>query len=112
VHASTPELTTKSVVLVQLVPASAYLGKRAVASFEVRTRDLTSGATCFLEARASRHAEVALGAASKTLPPSSAGFVTCELEVDAAKPAAWIAFGVRHVGRGEIWVRGKKLTAR
>jgi len=112
VHASTPELATKSVELVQLVPASAHLGKRAVASFEVRTRDLTSGAACFLEARASRHAEVPLAAASKTLPPSTAGSTVCELEVDAAKPAAWIAFGVRHVGRGEVWVRGKKLTSR
>lgn len=106
VEASTQE-SMRFVAVVRAVPARDFQAKPVKASLEVRTEGTTSGG-CVLKVQRERTLRYAgfLASDFSALPPTSSGFVRCDLVATVPSDAEWLLFGYTYRGPGRAWLRG------
>jgi hypothetical protein len=105
-HITLPSYAEPPLSVVRRIALEPKVGGTATVTIDVQTRELNMKPTCSVRTLRARYASESLETASKALPPTSDGFVKCELSLEIGPTARWVELGLGGLhGRGEIALR-------
>ncbi len=107
----TVESSQRFVAVVRSVPAAAFAGKTARATFDVKTEGLEGEGACIIKAQNERDLAYQgfLAFDMKKVDATTKGFTHCEVQVAVPSAAKYLVYGFTYRGAGKAWVRGGTL---